>query len=69
MKNTFYELLDNTDNHTSYYGALTLFDFEGHQTMKSMADKISRDWSFDRWCQKQAEARDRMKGMQEPAFH
>lgn len=53
------------DDHTSYYGEITLFDFEGHQTMKSMSDKIVRDWKFDRQCRKNAEFRDQMKAERE----
>lgn len=49
------------DDHTSYYGELTLFDFDGHQTMQSMSDKIIRDWNFDKQCRKNAEFRDQMK--------
>ncbi|MDE6853039.1 MAG: hypothetical protein K2J67_11260 [Lachnospiraceae bacterium] len=44
----------------SYYGELTLFDFEGHQTMKSMSDKIIRDWNFDKQCRKNEENRKRI---------
>lgn len=53
------------DDHTSYYGELTLFDFEGHQTMKSMSDKILRDWNFDKQCRKNAELRKQMKEKEE----
>ena len=59
------QIMYASDDHTSYYGEITLFDFEGHQTMKSMSDKIIRDWNFDRQCRKNAESRDRMRAERE----
>lgn len=53
------------NDHTSYYGEITPFDFDGHHTMKSMSDKIIRDWNFDKRCRKNAEFRDQMKAERE----
>lgn len=37
-------------NHNTYGGEITLFDFEGHHTMSSMASKIASDMRFDKMC-------------------
>ncbi len=64
MNKTFHNQITHvTDDHSSYYGELTLFDFEGHQTMKSMSDKIIRDWNFDKQCRKNEENRKQMNAM------
>lgn len=55
------QIMYASNDHTSYYGEITPFDFDGHQTMKSMSDKIIRDWNFDKRCRKNAEFRDQMK--------
>lgn len=34
-------------DHRTFGGELTLFDFEGHHTMATMANKIIRDYAFD----------------------
>lgn len=60
-----HQRMNANHDHTSYYGEITLFDFEGHQTMKSMSDKIIRDWNFDKQCRKNAESRDHMKAERE----
>lgn len=41
----------NTD-HSAYGGEITLFDFEGHHTLSSMAEKIASDRKFDEKCRK-----------------
>ena len=46
-------------DHRTFGGELTLFDFEGHHTMVTMANKIMRDYAFDMQCKKDIEARDR----------
>lgn len=48
-------------DHRTYGGELTLFDFEGHNTMVSMASKIRQGRSFDWQCQKNTEARNNTK--------
>lgn len=47
--------------HTKFGGVLTLFDFDGHHTLASMARKIASDQAFDRQCQKNIEFRNREK--------
>lgn len=51
----------NLDDHTIYHGELSAFDFEGRHNMKSMADKIVRDWNFDKQCRKNAADRARLQ--------
>lgn len=49
-KKRFYKI-----DHTTYGGELSLFDFEGHYTMTSMANKIAKDKRFDEQCRKATE--------------
>lgn len=49
---TYYRTGRYTVDHRTFGGELTLFDFEGHHTLASMAQKIARWESFDRQCQK-----------------
>ncbi len=37
-------------DHTKFGGLITGFDFDGHPTMKNMADRISSDRRFDNYC-------------------
>lgn len=46
-------------DHRTFGGELTLFDFEGHHTMVTMANKIMRDYTFDLQRKKDIEARER----------
>ena len=46
-------------DHRTFGGELTLFDFEGHHTMATMANKIMRDYAFDMQRKKDIEARER----------
>lgn len=46
-------------DHRTFGGELTLFDFEGHHTMATMANKIMRDYDFDMQRKKDIEARER----------
>lgn len=48
-------------DHRTFGGELTLFDFEGHHTMTTMANKIMRDYAFDMQRKKDIEARERNK--------
>ena len=50
MTETFYRTGRNPMNHCTFGGELTLFDFEGHHTMSTMAQKIMRDFAFDKQC-------------------
>lgn len=48
-------------DHRTFGGELTLFDFEGHHTMTTMANKIMKDYAFDMQRKKDIEARERNK--------
>lgn len=52
MEETFYRMKQDKSDHTTYGGKLSLFDFEGHYTLSSMADKIMSDFKFDEQCRK-----------------
>lgn len=47
---TIYIRQNNYNNHTTYGGDITQFDFEGHHTLQTMANKISNDLRFDKIC-------------------
>lgn len=61
MAKTFYNTGCYKVDHTTYGGELSLFDFEEKHTIKTMADKIMRDFSFDKRCKKNAEFREKSK--------
>lgn len=48
-------------DHKTFGGELTLFDFEGHHTMTTMANKIMKDYAFDMQRKKDIETRERNK--------
>lgn len=61
MTETYYRTGFNyRPDHTRYGGSITLFDFEGHHTLSSMADKIASAEKFDERCQKNIENNKRM---------
>ena len=39
-------------DHSAFGGELSQFDFEGHHTLSSMANKITADQRFDEMCRK-----------------
>lgn len=49
-------------DHRTYGGEITLFDFEGHHTLSSMAEKIARDKRFDEYCIKKSIKNKNKKG-------
>ncbi len=55
------KILNKNESCRTYGGEITLFDFEGHNTMSSMAKKIVKDWAFDKRCRLNAEIRDSKK--------
>lgn len=60
MTNEFYRALINyKPDHSTYGGEITQFDCEGHNTMVSMAAKITQASSFDKTCRQLADNRDR----------
>lgn len=58
MPKNFYRIGNYNIDHSTFGGRLSLFDFEGYYTLKSMADKIANDLAFDKRCRKNAEIRD-----------
>lgn len=59
MTNTNYYTRRNYTDHTTYGGEITAFDFDGHHTLKSMADRIAADLRFDKMCRQNASNRER----------
>lgn len=49
----------NYADHSTFGGELNSFDFEGHHTMSSMADRIAADLRFDNMCRINALNRNR----------
>ncbi len=52
MQENFNKTKIYSQDHTTYGGKLSSFDFDGHHTMATMAKKISYDHIFDNQCQK-----------------
>lgn len=63
MTETFYRTGSYKVDHTTYGGALSSFDFEGHHTMTTMAQRIISDFNFDKRCKKNIELRDKIKNI------
>lgn len=61
MTGKFYKADNYRTDHITYGGELTLFDFDGKHTLKTMADKIMRDLAFDKQCKKNIELREKAK--------
>lgn len=47
----------NNVDHTTFGGNITLFDFEGYNSLTMIADKIVSDWRFDANCKRNIEAK------------
>lgn len=45
----------NNLDYTTFGGTLSQFDFDGHHTLSSMADKIESDFRFDKKCKKDSD--------------
>lgn len=56
------ELLTRDKLHRTYGGELNLFDYEGHHTMSTMAQRIFHDWRFDNTCKANCKFRGLKKG-------
>lgn len=52
MTNKNYMTQINNLDYTTFGGTLSQFDFDGHHTLSSMADKIESDFRFDKKCKK-----------------
>ena len=50
MPKEFYRTGRYSVDHSTYGGEITSFDFEGHNTIQSMTDKILSSWRFDQSC-------------------
>lgn len=61
MTNEFYKTGIYKADHRTYGGELTQFDFEGRNTMVSMAGKIQQGCSFDKLCKTNIEIRSNAK--------
>lgn len=59
MTETFYRTGSYKVDHTTYGGTLSSFDFEGHHTMATMAQRIISDFNFDKRCKKNIELRNK----------
>ena len=57
MAETLYNNKIYKPDYTTYGGELTLFDFDGRHTMKTMSDKIIRTFTFDRQCERNIKLR------------
>lgn len=51
MTENFYKTGTYKVDYKRYAGEITPFDFEGHHTLKTMTNKILRDYAFDRQCE------------------
>lgn len=61
MPKEFYRTGRCNVDHRTYGGELSLFDFEGHYTMASMAAKIGYDDRFNNMCKKNIKNKERFK--------
>lgn len=59
MTEIYNRILNYKPDHSTYGGELSLFDFEGHYTMSSIARKIDYDNRFDRSCSQNYKIRER----------
>lgn len=51
----------NYEDSSLFGGILSEYDFDGHHTLSSMADKIIADWKFDEQCRKNIRLRENDK--------
>lgn len=59
MTEVYNRILNYKPDHSTYGGELSLFDFEGHHTMSSMARKIEHDNRFNKSCSQNYKIRER----------
>lgn len=57
MTRNYYRTGNYNFDHSTYGGEISQFDFDGHPTLTGMADKIARQFTFDRQCRKNIENR------------
>lgn len=61
MPREYYRTGNYKVDHTTFGGDITLFDFEGHHTLSSIADKIASDLRFDEQCRKNISNKEKNK--------
>lgn len=61
MRRNYYTSSNYYIDHTTYGGELSSFDFDGKNTLSSMARKIADDLRFDKMCRQNIENRKRNK--------
>lgn len=59
MTKEFYRTGNYKVDHTTFGGIINSFDFDGHCSMRDIADKIMSDLRFDEQCHKNIESRKR----------
>ena len=65
MPKEFYRTGRVNVDHRTYGGELSLFDFEGHHTMSSMANRIAADSRFNNMCKQNSINRIKYKNYNE----
>jgi hypothetical protein len=60
MPKEFYRTGRVNVDHRTYGGELSLFDFEGHHTMSSMANRIAADSRFNNMCKQSTLNKERL---------
>lgn len=63
MTETFYRTGSHKVDRTTYGGTLSSFDFDGHHTMATMAQRIISDFNFDKKCKRNTELRNENKNI------
>lgn len=56
-----YYYAENYDTHCTYGGKIYNYDFDGYTSMTDIADRIAKDFRFDKQCKRNAELRHRAK--------
>ena len=59
MTKEFYRTGNYEIDHTTFGGIISSFDFNGHCSMKDIADKIMSDLRFDEQCRKNVKHNER----------
>ena len=59
--NRNYYAQNNYEDHSTFGGTISNFDFDGYNSMIDIANKIISDWKFNEQCRKNVEQRNRQK--------
>lgn len=57
----YYTTTRNYADHSTFGGYVYNYDFDGYNSLSSIAERIASDWKFDIRCKQNAENRDRNK--------